>query len=171
MCSGAPAPTAPGRLLSGSQGRDGWSGGFWQGAEPLPALYGASHGDLGVLWVGGQGLPRPGECKAAALVETAGWVAGLGHPQVNVSVTFAAGPLHHRCDECAGDSAPAHFRRTRIDTSSAVPGWRSNAPTIPAGAVPGSSAHARKLAPWVILASQSSWENPASRSSVATGSW
>src|ERR1022692_1193271 len=37
MCSGAPAPTAPGGLLSGSQGRGGWSGGFWQGAEPLPA--------------------------------------------------------------------------------------------------------------------------------------
>jgi hypothetical protein len=27
----APAPTAPGRLLSGSQGRDSWSGGCWQG--------------------------------------------------------------------------------------------------------------------------------------------
>ena len=33
----APAPTAPGRLLSVSQGRGGWSGGLWQDAEPLPA--------------------------------------------------------------------------------------------------------------------------------------
>src|SRR4249920_974180 len=38
MCSGrAPAPTAPGSLLSGSQGRGGWSGGCGQGAQPLPA--------------------------------------------------------------------------------------------------------------------------------------
>src|SRR5712691_12947698 len=51
MCPGrAPAPTAPGRLLSGSQGRGGWSGGFWQGAEPLPA------GQEGVL-------PGPGPAE------------------------------------------------------------------------------------------------------------
>ncbi len=38
MCSGAaPAPTAPGRAPFRSQGRDGWSGRLWQGAQPLPA--------------------------------------------------------------------------------------------------------------------------------------
>lgn len=38
MCSGrAPAPTAPGRLLSVSQGQSCWSGGCGQGAQPFPA--------------------------------------------------------------------------------------------------------------------------------------
>src|SRR6266849_8564729 len=38
MCSeAAPAPTAPGRAPFRSQGRDGWSGRLWQGAQPLPA--------------------------------------------------------------------------------------------------------------------------------------
>ena len=33
----APAPTAPGGLLSGLRGWGGWSGGCRQGAQPLPA--------------------------------------------------------------------------------------------------------------------------------------
>src|ERR1022692_4412480 len=37
MCSGGTGSDRAGRLLSVSQGRGGWSGGLWQGAEPLPA--------------------------------------------------------------------------------------------------------------------------------------
>src|SRR5215469_11499370 len=33
----APVPTAPGGLLSGLEGRGGWSVGCGQGAQPLPA--------------------------------------------------------------------------------------------------------------------------------------
>jgi len=69
-------------------------------------LYRPLHADLAEGGVGGQRLALGGDGEPAALVQQAGVLVGLGHPQVHGAGVLPPGPARDRVDERLAD-APA----------------------------------------------------------------
>ena len=73
-------------------------------------LYRTLHADLAEGGVGGQRLALGGHGEPAALVEHAGGLVGLGHPQVHRGGAFLDGPADDRVDDRLADAAAPGLR-------------------------------------------------------------
>ena len=76
----------------------------------LARLYRTLHADLAEARVGRQRLAFGGDGEPAALVQQAGVLVGLGHPQVHGAGALRAGPADDRADNCLADAAAPGLR-------------------------------------------------------------
>ncbi len=76
----------------------------------LQLFQGARHAELAEGRVGGQRLALGGDGEAAALVEAAGRLVGLGHPQVDGAGVPVSGPVDDGADQGLADAVAAGLR-------------------------------------------------------------